>query len=374
MQWLPAILIVPYLVLLLDIYRSLHKLKPYKATSEPHVFITVVIACRNEQKHLPQLLECLADQDYPRQLYEVIVVNDNSTDKTFEISSTFNGSCTINTINNKGKGKKKAIETGINEASGNLIITTDADCSPGKNWIRTIASFYEKEKPDMIICPVRLTAGKGFFNRFQELEFLSLQGITAGAACRKNPVMCNGANLAFTREAYLKYKHELHHEIASGDDIFLLHALKRDRKSRILWLESTEATVIAESSHSIFSFLRQRGRWIAKSTSYNDPYTIILGIVTFVTILLQLTLIIAGIFNPGYLVVILAVFTLKSIPDYLILKNTAKRYGRKNLLKWFIPAQLVYLVYALLVILYSMIFRKSAIRNPQSEIGTMFSR
>ncbi len=360
MQWLPAILILPYLVLLLDIYRSLGKLKPYKATSGPHGFVSVVIACRNEQNNLPRLLECLADQDYPPQLYEIIVVNDNSTDKTFEISSGFTGSCTINTINNKGRGKKKALETGINEASGKLIITTDADCRPGKTWIRTIASFYEKEKPDMIICPVRLRSGTGFFNRFQELEFLSLQGITAGTAIGGNPTMCNGANLAFTREIYLNHLDELHPEIASGDDIFLLHSLKKGLKSGILWLESADAVVTADSCPTIQAFLRQRRRWISKSNSYSDTYTISLGIVTFVTILLIVSLLLTAILNKFFIPVFIVVLLLKSIPDYLILSSTAVRYNSKDLMNWFIPVQIIYPFYVTGVILYSLIthFRK----------------
>jgi len=351
MHWLPVILIVPYLILILGIYRGLRKTKPFNISSEPLEFVSVIVACRNEQLRLPDLLVRLSDQEYPSHLYEVIVVNDNSTDKTFETASSFIGNCSINTINNTGTGKKKAIETGINIASGKLIITTDADCIPGKNWIRTIASFYENHNPDLIICPVNLSPLPGFFGKFQELEFLSLQGITAGTANNGNPILCNGANLAFTKDAYIKHSENLHHEIASGDDVFLLHSIKKVPQSKILWLESTDALITAASSPTIQSYIKQRKRWISKSGSIKDLYTIILGIVTFVTILVQPVLLIAGIFDPVFLIVFLLVFALKCIPDFLILHNTTSRYGKKSLMKWFLISQIIYPYYVLMVVL-----------------------
>jgi cellulose synthase/poly-beta-1,6-N-acetylglucosamine synthase-like glycosyltransferase len=351
MQWLPAILIVPYLILLLDIYRGLLRIKPFKTHSEPLEFVSVVVACRNEQEQLPELLDALSDQEYPAHLYEVIIVNDNSTDKTFETASSYVGKFSINTVNNTGTGKKKALETGINIASGKLIITTDADCSPGKDWIITIASYYEYQTPDLIICPVQLSQMQGFFGKFQELEFLSLQGITAGSANNGNWTLCNGANLAFNRDSYFKHSGNLQHNIASGDDVFLLHSMKKDKQSKILWLESADALITAASSPTIKSYIRQRNRWISKSGSIKDFYTIILGIVTFVTILLQPILLISGFFDPVYLLVFLVVFALKSIPDFLILKNTTYRYGKESLMKWFLISQIIYPYYVLIVVL-----------------------
>ena len=126
MHWLPAILILPYVILLLKIYRSLLKLKIFNVSTDPVTFASIVVACRNEQKNLPNLLDCLATQNYSDDLFEVIIVNDNSTDKTYEIASGFKRITNILTLNNKGEGKKQALRTGIKAARGNLIITTDA--------------------------------------------------------------------------------------------------------------------------------------------------------------------------------------------------------------------------------------------------------
>jgi biofilm PGA synthesis N-glycosyltransferase PgaC len=354
MLWLTVILILPYILVLLKIYRSLLTIKSFNTTTNPSIFVSVVVACRNEQKNLPRLLKSLSAQNYPDELFEVIIVNDNSTDKTFETASDFCDIKNIVVINNKGTGKKQAIRTGIEASTGKLIITTDADCRMGEKWIRTIAAFYEKQKADMIICPVQLGTRPGFFARFQELEFLSLQGITAGTVQGEKATMCNGANLSFTREAYLNNSDKLHDEINSGDDVFLLHSLKKNN-SNILWLESPDAIVTTTSSSTISSFLKQRTRWISKGKAYSDGFTILLGVVTFLAILLQISLLVAGIFYPEFLWVFLAVFLLKSVPDFLILHNTAKRYGKRRLMNWLIPSQLVYPFYVFSVVIYSLI-------------------
>jgi glycosyltransferase involved in cell wall biosynthesis len=354
MYWLPAILILPYFVFLLILYRSLLILKIFEVSKDPETFVSVVVACRNEQETLPCLLNCIATQRYPENLFEVIIVNDNSEDKTCEIAAGFKGISNILSINNKGEGKKQALRTGINAARGDLIITTDADCTIGNNWIRTIASFYEMYKDVMIICPVQIESVPGFFGKLEELEFLSLQGITAGSALYNEPVMCNGANLAFTKDAYLTHSDKLHDEINSGDDIFLLHGLKDENRSKISWLESPDAMVITKSTLTLNSFIKQRSRWISKGKAYEDKFTIVLGIVTFVAVILQIFYLILSSIYPSLIWLFLSVLVLKSIPDFLILMNTSGRYDKRNLMLWFLPAQLIYPFYVLLVILYAL--------------------
>jgi cellulose synthase/poly-beta-1,6-N-acetylglucosamine synthase-like glycosyltransferase len=299
-------------------------------------------------------MQILFPQNYPENLFEVIVVNDGSTDKTVEIVSAFPGIFNTKTLNNTGAGKKQAIRTGITASRGNLIITTDADCRMGNNWIRTIAAFYEQNKPGMIISQVILKSFPGFFGRFQELEFLSLQGITAGSAFSGDPVMCNGANLAFNRDIYLNHSNNLHDEINSGDDIFLLHSMKTEEKTKILWLESNDAAITTLSSSTLLSYLNQRSRWISKAKSYQDRNTILLGIVTFAAICLQISYFIAALVSPSLFSVFISLLFLKSIPDFLILQNTSGRYGKRKLMWWFLPVQLIYPFYVLSVIIYSL--------------------
>jgi biofilm PGA synthesis N-glycosyltransferase PgaC len=290
-------------------------------------------------------------------LFEIIIIDDNSSDNTFKLAASFSGIKNLRVIKNAGTGKKLAIRTGVKTASGKLIITTDADCRMGRRWLSGIASFCSENNPDLVICPVMTESNPGFFGPFQELEFLSLQGITAGTAAAGNPVMCNGANMAFTKESYIKNSDDLHYELISGDDVFLLHSIKKEPGSKILWLESENAVVTTVAPETINLFLKQRARWISKAGSYSDRFTRVLAIVTFVTILLQMFLLIAGIFNPVFLLIFLAALALKSAPDFLILLNTTSRYGKSKLMRWFLPSQIIYPFYMFTVSVYSLMFR-----------------
>lgn len=353
MQWLLLLILIPYIYNILRISGALKRFKTFLPEIEPGIFVSVIVACRNEEMNIPLLLADIALQNYPPDLYELIVVDDNSSDSTFKVASGFTGIKNLKVLKNNGRGKKKALRKGIEASTGKLIITTDADCRVEKSWIRTIASFQVENNPEMIICPVRLEGGKGFFSGFQELEFLSLQGITAGTAVSGNPVMCNGANLAFLKDIYSAYAGNLHNELVSGDDVFLLHCLKRDNRNKIDWIESEEALVITGASGTLGSFLQQRARWISKAGYYSDKYTRILAIVTFVTICLQAFLTAAAFFSPEFLMVFMAALLIKSVPDIMVLHNTTGRYNRKNLMKWFLPAQVVYPFYVLAIVFNS---------------------
>lgn len=359
MIWLFTILLLPYFIVLLKVYGHLRGENQFKPTENPVIKVSIIIASKNEEKNIPHLLDDLGNQDYDQDLFEVIVVDDNSTDETYSKASFKHRIKNIKVLANPGSGKKSAIRSGVNEANGELIITTDADCRIGERWISTIASFYSGSYPDMIIGPVQLKNRTGFFGRFQQLEFFSLQGITFGTALAGNPVMCNGANLAFKKEIYLNHSKNLRDDIASGDDIFLLHSLKREPGSKIVSLDSPDGIVTTCQSESLGSFLKQRSRWVSKAKAYDDPFTLLVSIVTFVTIISTLGFLIWGIIDLRFILLFLVSLLIKSVPDFLILYETTRRFRQKHLLKWFLPSQIVYPFYVLVVVCYSL-FRKSS--------------
>jgi poly-beta-1,6-N-acetyl-D-glucosamine synthase len=355
MIWVFFISLLPYLVLLLILSAYLAMIKPYvPGTLERETYISVIIPCRNEAVNLPALLGDLSRQDYPSEYYEVIVVDDHSVDGTGNVTSSFSGIINLKLINSAGHGKKKAIRTGVGISAGELVITTDADCRAGSRWLSTVAACYSDEKPDMIICPVSINEGKGFIINFGAMEFLALQGITAASAFSGNPVMCNGANLAFTRKAFRENEAGLHEGLESGDDMFLLQAMKKNKKYKITWLESEDAVIKTSSPGSAGALILQRSRWLSKAGSYTDPWAIIAGIVTFVTIAGILTLLASVFFNPGNLLLFAGSLVIKSIPDLIITGITAARRSRLQILRWFVPVQLAYPFYVIVVLAYSL--------------------
>lgn len=349
------IILLPYIFVILKAVRGLSKIESFIPVKKADTFVSVIIPCRNEEKSLPALLDCISRQDYDPSKFEVIVVNDNSSDNTATVALAYRGINNIRVISNSGKGKKRAIREGVGIAEGELIITCDADCIFSAGWISTIASFYEKKKTGLIIAPVKISRSN-FAPWFQKLEFLSLQGITAGAAINNNPVMCNGANLAFRKECYNKYSSHLIDKLVSGDDMFLLQNIKRNKEYDISWLESKETIASTEGSTTWKSFLAQRARWISKAGSYNDSSTTLLSMVTLLAVILQISLFCMTLFDIIFLKAFLAALIIKSIPDYLILNNTTKRYGEEQLMRWFIPCQLVYPFYVLSVAVRALTF------------------
>ena len=354
MVWIFLISVVPYLLLMLLIASYQVSIRTFIPSSASDLNVSVIISCKNEEDNLPIILKDLADQDYPDDLLEVVIVDDNSTDRTPETARSFTKLRNLRVLNNPGKGKKSAIRSGIGASTGSLIITTDADCRAGNKWISTIVSFYRENKPGMVIGGVSLQGKGGFISKFQELEFLALQGITAGTAAAGSPVMCNGANLAFSRDAYSDSSGSLHDEIPSGDDMFLMMSMKRKGKYEISWLEAQDSMVTTFTKGSISSLMKQRARWLSKIKAYDDPFTVITAIVTFVTIIGILTMFTGIFINEKAIIFLLAAIVIKSIPDIMILNSVAGKRKVRSLLIWFIPSQILYPFYVLAVFLFSL--------------------
>src|SRR5436190_3334899 len=173
------------------IHRSFSEGGPQTINHRPQTKISVIIPARNEEDNITRCLDSVCDQSYPKELFEVLVVDDHSTDNTAAIIKTYAEQnvklislkefVTATAINSY---KKKAIEIAIQQSTGELIVTTDADCTMNENWLQTIATFYEDKKPAFIVMPVgiRLAANLNtplgvFLQVFQALDFMTLQGI-----------------------------------------------------------------------------------------------------------------------------------------------------------------------------------------------------
>src|SRR6185312_13793082 len=190
---------------------------PSKTLSDTELpFISVIIAARNEEKNIGKCIQSLISQTYPENKFEIIITNDHSTDNTVSIIHSFEKE-NIQVINladftqNKilNSYKKKSIETALQFAKGDLIVTTDADCIAPKKWLETLVSFYKEKSPVFVALPVAFSNPlpedsflKKFFKNFQSLDFMTLQGITGASVEKKFHSMCNGANLAYEKKVF----------------------------------------------------------------------------------------------------------------------------------------------------------------------------
>ena len=310
--------------------------------------ISVIIAFRNEALNLEALLSSLKKQVYPAALYEIILVNDHSDDGSEIFVMHF---CETNPnfilISNEGQivGKKSAIKTGINIASHELIVTTDADCTMDDYWLATIARFYDEKNPDMIIGLVDIISGSRFFERFQEVEFLSLIAAGAGAAAGGRPIYCSAACLAFKKSLYKSMDDPLLEGITSGDDTLFMHAVKKNRRKSILLLKSANAIVVTHGLSSWSGYFNQRRRWVSKSRYYHDRdtiYTALLVLLVNVCFIVSVT-----VFMLGRNYWLFPVFYMgKTITDYLFLKSFLRFYGKKLPAIRFMEYSMIYPFYA----------------------------
>jgi cellulose synthase/poly-beta-1,6-N-acetylglucosamine synthase-like glycosyltransferase len=345
-----------YILTIVFFLVGFNRIKPFdalKVENGQSVYISVIVPFKNEELHLLELIEGLKNQSYNKELYEVIFVNDHSSDNSEAmLSVTITGIDNFKLINQSPEksGKKEALKTGIAQAKGTLIVTTDADCRHQENWVKTIALFYLRYLPKLIIAPVVMT-GKGLFEKLQSLEFFSLIASGAGASGLNRPILCNGANLAYEKAVYEEFEDAMYSKEVSGDDVFLMHAVKRNDKKGILFLKSKEAVVYTQSEPSLKAFIKQRTRWASKSRSYTDVDTIYASLLVLMINLMVLTLFVASVFLPTVLKIALMVFAGKSLIDLVFLFFVSGFFNLRHLLKYIPILVIVYPFYIVFTVL-----------------------
>lgn len=346
-----------YIVCLSYYRQGWKQLKTFSSTTSTHdTKVSIIIPARNEVLRITPLLDSLAKINYPSHLLEIIIVDDFSTDNTAEIVSQYPFVRLIKLQDHISQPliayKKKALEVGIANSTGEIIVTTDADCVVPELWIKTLTAFYKQHQPEMVVMPVTYTQPKNFFERFQSLDFLSLQAITAAAIKLKLHPLCNGANLSFTRKAFDAVNgYKGIDNIASGDDILLLQKINQAFTNGVAYLKSEDVIVKTLPSANVREFLNQRIRWASKSTAYTGffMYTIML-IVYCTNLMLLLFPIIAitsgSILMYGTLWILLLI--IKAFFEMWLITPVAKFFGSISLVTYFIPMQPFHILYTVI--------------------------
>ena len=346
-----ALTVISFLTILLTIFYVLAVLffrygwmrlsSPKEPKTQPSTLVSILIAARNEEDKIGLTIEDILAQHYPKELIELIVIDDHSTDRTADIVSGYSASgvklIKLNEDKPLNSYKKKAISEAINLAKGELIITTDADCRMHDKWLSTIVSCYEKNDFKLISSPVVFFEEKNFFERLQTLEFLYLIGLGAATIGNKKPSTCNGANLAYKKSVF----HELKgfqgiDDLASGDDELFLHKVASKYPDDIGFCKSYEALVYTHAKPNLTEFIRQRKRWASKSTRYKDKKIVVLGVSIWLFNLLIILNASMGFFNKSYWYVLAVVLIMKCLAELFFLSPITGFVKRTQLL-WLLP-------------------------------------
>ena len=341
---------------------KLRKRKQKQSNFEP--FISFIVAFRNEEETLNILLHSIAEQNYPVSKMEIILVDDSSNDKSLKCVQSFQEKhpelpiklLELDKEKSGAFGKKEALLLAYSKASGEYILLSDADCKFAKNNFKSRVQAFRKPKVKMVSAAVLITENKTLFASAQALENLSLMATTAATTAASLPILSNGANLAFERQAYLELpKNALVKEENSGDDLFLLHSFKKHFGANSIAFEFDNDSVVYTQAQAGFkAFFNQRIRWVSKSKSYKDVWIIMVSLLVLLVNVDILFAALSSVFNPSYLFILGILFGLKFTVDLLILSSVAKWYKQKKLL-WTYP--LVQIFYPLFIVLSSFFTR-----------------
>lgn len=366
MVLISIIITVLYLILIGSFAIGFDKVTLFKIESVPaKTKFSIVIPFRNEAENLPALLKSIRSLEYPKELFEVLFVDDASEDDSVEIIENFIKErlfdCAqgdIRVILNERKTnspKKDAISTAIEQAKHEWIITTDADCLAPKYWLDSFDEYIQKNDVNCIAAPVTYIIKNSFLDRFQLLDMLSLQGATIGGFGINKPFLCNGANFAYTKALFNELNgFDGNTHTASGDDIFILEKAAKKHPKQLHYLKCELATVFTKTQPTWNALLSQRVRWAAKTSAYNNWLGKFTGLVVLLMNALIIALLTLTIIDAFNLKVFIYLVIIKFNIDFFIIYKSALFFNQKGVLKSFIISFIYYPFFSVYVAFISM--------------------
>lgn len=345
---------------LMLLYRRGWQRQPVSAAAPgfvPRTAISVIIPARNEAGRIGACLRSIQAQQYPPELFEVIVVDDHSEDDTEAVVKALNAPhirC-IRLADHLLPGeavvayKKKALAAGIDQSRGELIVTTDADCTAPAGWLRSIAAMYERQRLVMIVAPVDFTCDGSAVQLFQSLDFMTMQGITAAAHRLRLGNMSNGASLAFSREAFMQVGgYDGTEHLASGDDYLLTVKMQAAFPDRVGYLKAAEAIMKTAPQPDWRSFLQQRIRWASKSGKYKDTKLSLILLAVYLMNLSLAVAAVAAIFDRTARLLLAGMLALKLAAELYFLWPVAGFFGKRRQLRVFPLFQPLHVLYIII--------------------------
>ncbi len=328
MIFFSLLLILIYMAVMLFYNYKFKNFRSYDLDSfETQTHFSILIPFRNEAENLPQLLNSLSELNYPKDLFQIYLVDDHSEDDSkaicFELIKKLDLK-NILVLDNKDlvkSPKKSAILTALEQINSGYVITTDADCLLPEYWLSHFDQCIQKTKADLIAGPVRIAEESTFWQKFQVLDLMSLQVIGLSSFKTKNPLMCNAANLAHKVKTLKSLNaFDSHQQHISGDDIFTLQAFHQAGKLTKA-IVHPEAVVWTKAQQSFKDLTQQRIRWASKAKHYQNKTLVGLGVLVFLTNLILVLSIGFALIFESFTTGFWLLWILKLIADFIILKT-----------------------------------------------------
>lgn len=351
--FLIAILLLNYVIFLFKIINGLNKLSNNVGKNTSADFISVIIPFRNETENILTSLESLTSQNIAEDKYEIIYVNDSSTDDSLQKLYSVKKPANVKVISffertDDKAYKKKAINFGIAHSLGEIIVTTDADCIHSRNWLNEMTAGFD-ENTALVSGPVSFMQEENLFSKIQTIEFAGLVLAGAGLIGAGMPTICNGANLAFRKSIFQKlkgYKEQLH--LSSGEDEIFMQKISKETKYSVKLCNVPDAVVLTKSNKSFKEFFQQRKRWASKGLFYKNKFLVVLLALIYLFYVGLFAQIFFFLFVSKYFLISLFVcLTVKFILEYKIISKGAGFLFDNSLLKYFMITELFQISYLL---------------------------
>jgi len=309
-------------------------------------FISVIIPARNEENNIKRCVESLLDSDYPNDKYEIIIVNDRSEDNTLNILKEYEEHIKIINIIEKNphqnlQGKVGAIQAGIENSKGELLLFTDADCRVHKKWIETISKLFNEYGVDFI-ASFALIESDSIFGKIQGVEWVMTNTMAAGEVGVGSPYGCYGNNISYRKSAYEKIGGYKNIKFSVTEDLALLQAMNNNNK-RVKYICNPEAVVYTLPEKSIKDLLNQQKRWILGGLALKLKATFY--VLTSISIWLS---IFVNLFFGNYYLVGLTVF-IKLLGDLIVLLPSLKQLNLKKYYIYTVPALFLFIFFEIVI-------------------------
>lgn len=344
-----------YLFAVTMIYGWGHHVKT-DCTLPPRAYISVVLAVRNEEKNIEKLLLSLSRQHFPRNQFEIIVVDDGSEDRTVSLIKRQSAALALDvrTITSSGAdtrgmaSKKTALVQGIAASRGDIILLTDGDCWFGNEWISTMQGVFSDPKTMFAAGPVALSGKETLFHRMQSIEFASLMGSGGALINLGYPLMCNGANLAFRKAAFAGVSgYDGTEATPSGDDVFLMQKINQAYRGSVIFNKNPKALVFTYPHDSIRALIQQRRRWASKWSDFLLPFSWGLPVFLFLHYSGFVLAMLWFLIDYRTLLWLLPAIAIKVALDFIILKKAMDFCNLPMGWPAFLMSELIYPFYAL---------------------------
>ena len=344
--------------------------KDISSVSEEQPFVSVIVPARNEAENIAGCIRSILDNNYPSDRFELIVVDDHSEDETCNIVQTIISSlpsvqngrsdgdtgmeCNTDNLDSvrlqliqmtnnhlrQQAHKKHAIRKGIEKAYGEIILTTDADCTVPITWITSMVSRFQGDT-GFVSGPILYRTTRSKFSRFQALEHLGFMALGAGAIGLGHPILCSGANIAYRKTLFVKQKgfDGIDH-LTSGDDDLLMQKIAYSTPWKVDFCAFPGATILTDPAPNYRLYFEQQRRWASKGGHYPLRRFVVMNVLIYMFYLSLVIDSVIAVFVPVMWLFVIAAVIMKLVFEGYLLFQATGHFNRTQLLYYFLPGQL----------------------------------